>query len=133
MSPIQPEAFLHYAAYVLLAAGMTIVFLLVYTRLTPHDELALIRNGKSAASLSLGGALLGFIMTLASSIMHTQSYVQFIIWSVAALAVQLLVYLVLSLLLKDIPQQLEKDNVAFGGLVGAVSLAMGVINAACIY
>lgn len=126
------EPFLHYAAYLLLASGLMFAFFQIYTWLTPYDEVALIRQGNTAAVLSLSGALIGFTLTLASSIMHTQSYVQFLIWAAAAASVQLLLFLAISALLKDTSSQIEGNNTAFGGLIGAISLAVGTINAACL-
>ena len=36
------------------------MFAAVYLKVTPFDELALIRDGNAAATLSFGGALIGF-------------------------------------------------------------------------
>ena len=50
--------------FIHLVAGLLFVslFALVYTRTTPYDELALIRQGCTAAAISFGGALLGFVL-----------------------------------------------------------------------
>ena len=123
---------LNYLIHLLLAAVLLIVFFVIYTRVTPYNEVLLIRQGNQAAALSLGGALLGFSATIASSLMHTANYQQFFAWAFGAMVVQLLAYVVATRLLRMSKDQIESNNTAFGGLLGAIALAIGAINAACI-
>ena len=123
---------LNYLIHLLLAAVLLIVFFVIYTRVTPYNEVLLIRQGNQAAALSLGGAILGFSATIASSLMHTANYQQFFAWAFGAMLVQLLAYLVTTRLLRMSKDQIESNNTAFGGLLGAIALAIGAINAACI-
>ena len=125
-------AILNYLIHLLLAAGLLIVFFIIYTRVTPYNEVLLIRQGNQAAALSLGGALLGFSATIASSLMHTADYQQFFAWAFGAMVVQLLAYVVTTRLLRMSKDQIESNNSAFGGLLGAIALSIGAINAACI-
>ncbi len=125
-------AILNYLIHLILAAALLIAFFIIYTRVTPYNEVLLIRQGNHAAALSLGGALLGFSATIASSLMHTADYQQFFAWAFGAMVVQLLVYLVTTRLLRMSKDQIESNNSAFGGLLGAISLSIGAINAACI-
>jgi putative membrane protein len=115
------------SAFILLAG-----FAGVYLKVTPFDELALIRAGNSAAVLSLGGALLGFSLTLASSIVHYATLPIVVAWAVGALIVQLVAHAVLTRILPGMDHSIEENNVAMGGLMGAVSLTVGVLNAACL-
>lgn len=123
---------LNYLIHLLLAAALLIVFFVIYTRVTPYNEVLLIRQGNQAAALSLGGALLGFSATIASSLMHTAGYQQFFAWAFGAMVVQLLAYVVTTRLLRMSKDQIESNNSAFGGLLAAISLSIGAINAACI-
>lgn len=125
-------AILNYLIHLILAATLLIAFFIIYTRVTPYNEVLLIRQGNQAAALSLGGALLGFSATIASSLMHTADYQQFFAWAFGAMVVQLLAYLVTTRLLRMSKDQIESNNSAFGGLLGAISLSIGAINAACI-
>jgi putative membrane protein len=125
-------AILNYLIHLLLAAGLLIVFFIIYTRVTPYNEVLLIRQGNQAAALSLGGAMLGFSATIASSLMHTADYQQFFAWAFGAMVVQLLAYVVTTRLLRMSKDQIESNNSAFGGLLAAISLSIGAINAACI-
>ena len=125
-------AIANYVVHLALAAVLVVVFFVVYTRITPFDEVLLIRQGNNAAALSLGGALIGFSLTVASSIVHTSDYREFAAWAAGALVVQVLAYAVTAKLLHMSKDQIEAGNTAFGGLLGAISLSVGAINAACI-
>ena len=107
-------------------------FFVIYTRVTPADEVLLIRQGNQAAALSLGGALIGFSITVGSALMHTANYQEFFAWAFGAMVVQVLAYAVTTRLLKMAKDQIESNNSAFGGLLGAISVSIGVINGACI-
>ncbi|MES2152474.1 MAG: DUF350 domain-containing protein [Pseudomonadota bacterium] len=111
---------------------LVLAFFIVYTKVTPFDEVLLIRQGNHAAALSLGGALIGFSVTIASALMHTADYMQFFGWAAGAMVVQLLVYAVATSLLHMAKDQIEANNGAFGGLLGSISLSIGLINAGCI-
>lgn len=126
------QATLPYLAYLVSALAMLAGFVALYTRVTHFDEWQLIREGNVAASLSLGGALLGFSCTLAFSIALHASWHLFIVWSLAAMAVQLLVYLLMARLLRGMNDAIHTGNTAMGGLMGATSLGVGIINAACL-
>jgi putative membrane protein len=125
-------AILNYLLHLFTAVALVLAFFVVYTRVTPYDEVLLIRQGNHAAALSLGGSLLGFSATIASSLMHTMDYVQFAAWAFGALVVQLLVWVIATRLLRMAKDQIEANNCAFGGLLGAISLSIGIVNAGCI-
>lgn len=125
-------AILNYLIHLLLAAVLLAVFFVAYTRMTPFDEVLLIRQGNQAAALSLGGALIGFSITVGSALMHTLDYQQFFAWAFGAMLVQMLVYAITTRALNMAKDQIEGNNTAFGGLLGALSISIGTINGACI-
>jgi putative membrane protein len=125
-------AILNYLLHLVTAAALVLAYFVVYTRVTPYDEVQLIRGGNAAASLSLGGSLVGFSATIASCLMHTMDYYQFAAWAFGALVVQVLVYAITTRLLRMAKDQIEANNCAFGGLLGAISLSIGIVNAGCI-
>jgi putative membrane protein len=123
---------LNYVVHLVLATLLLVMFFMIYTRLTPYNEVLLIRQGNCAAALSLGGALLGFSMTIASSLLHTADYQQFFMWAFGAMVVQAVAYFCTTRMLRMSQDHIESGNAAFGGLLGAISLSIGAINAACI-
>lgn len=122
-----PSFLLYFAT----AIGLLLLFLLAYIFITPYREIALIREGNAAAAASLSGALLGFVLPLASAIAHSVSLPDMAIWGLIALVIQLLVYLAARLLLPDLARDIPAGKVATGVFLGALSLAIGVLNAAC--
>jgi putative membrane protein len=126
------QPFYFYVAYLLAAIALLLVFFMAYTRLTPYDEIKLIREGHTAPAISLGGALVGFALTLSASIQHNDTLVMFLVWAACAMLVQAFVYALLARAIPRMAEALEADNVAMGMLMGSVSLAVGLINAACL-
>lgn len=125
-------AILNYLMHLLTAAALVLAFFVIYTRITPFNEVLLIRQGNRAAAFSLGGALIGFSITLSSALLHTADYYQFFGWAAGAMVVQVLVYAIATSLLHMAKDQIEADNGAFGALLGSISLSIGLINAGCI-
>jgi putative membrane protein len=106
------------------------VFIALYMAVTPHHEATLIKQGNAAAAISLGGAVLGFTLPLASVIIHSVSLLDMAIWSVVALLVQLAVYRLVDFLLREISRHIEEGNIAAATTLAVASLAIGMINAA---
>ncbi|MGU7772950.1 DUF350 domain-containing protein [Burkholderia sp. MR1-5-21] len=121
-----------YAVHLLSAFVLLLAFAAVYLKVTPFDELALIRDGNVAALLSFAGALIGFCLTLASSIAHNSTFVEVVLWAVGAMVVQLVTYAALTRLMPGMNHAIEDRNAAMGGLMGTASLVVGIINAACL-
>lgn len=107
------------------------LFNAIYVRITPYREIALIRSGNTAAALSLSGAMLGFVLPLASAVVHGVSLVDTVLWGVLALLVQLLAYAAVRLMIPSIAQDIPDGKVAQGLFLGALSLGVGILNAAC--
>lgn len=120
-----------FLSYFAAAIGLLILFVLFYVLITPYREFALIRQGNPAAAASLSGAMLGFVLPLASAIAHSVSLPDMAVWGSVALVVQLSVYLVARLLLPDLARDIPAGKVATGVFLGALSLAVGILNAAC--
>lgn len=114
------------AALVLLAA-----FLFIYTHITPYAEFELIRSGNAAAAASLSGATLGFVIPLAQATAQSGNLLDMLLWSGIALVVQLLVYVIVRLIFPNITKEIPQNHVAQGVFLGMLSLAIGILNAAC--
>ena len=119
----------------LLYFGMAVMFVVayvsIYVHVTPYREFALIREGSAAAAASLSGTLLGFVLPLASAVIHSVNTLDMAVWAVVALVVQIAVYLVVRALLPGIVRHIPEGRVGAGVFLGAVSLAAGILNAAC--
>ena len=120
-------AFLSYFA---IGVALTLLFGFVYVRLTPHAEFALIKENKPAAAIAFGGSLLGFALPLHAAISHAVSLADCVLWGVVALIVQLFAFFAVRALIPDLPGRIARDERAAGIFAAAVSITVGLLNAA---
>ena len=109
---------------------LTLIFIFVYTRVTRHKELALIKEKSTAAALAFSGSLIGFALPLASTMINSATVAQMVLWGTVALIVQVLVYLVIRLPMPRISERIEADEMAAGIWLGSCSIVGGILNAA---
>lgn len=122
----------NYLIHLLSAFAAIGVFTVIYCKVTPFDEIALIRKGCVAAALSFGGATLGFAVTVASSILHSDTYDMFLMWTGFAAIAQIITYAFIARVMPHLNDDLSNNNVAMGALMGSLSLIVGIVNAACL-
>ena len=118
-------------SYFAVAAILLVVFLLIYVNVTPYDEIALIRQGNTAASISLSGALIGFAMPVANVIAHSDTLGDLAAWGAIAGVIQLLTYLVARFALPHLTEDIPAGKIAPAIFLAALSLTVGLTNAAC--
>ena len=94
-----------YLQYMFASVLMLLIFGTVYLKITPVRELKLIKNGNLACALS---------------------------WGAAAAVLQILVYFAATRLIPQASEELAGNNVAVGTLFGSISIAIGLLNAACL-
>ena len=122
--------YLQYLKYFGVALVMLVVFAFAYVKITPARELELIKNGNVACALSLSGAMIGFCITLVSSMLHSVGMLSFVIWGLAAAVIQILVYFAATHLITEANAELQNNNVAVGVLFFGLSVSIGILNAA---
>lgn len=120
-----------FLAYFAVAMVLVLIFVRIYTWVTPQDELALIRANNPAAALAFGGALIGFALPLSSAITHSLSLLDCAMWGAVALIVQVLTFVVLRVAVKQLPERINQGEIATGIFVATAAIAVGLINAAC--
>src|SRR5450759_3274757 len=117
--------------YLCIALALLGLFLVIYIRITPYHEIALIREGNMAASFSLSGSMLGFIVPLAAAVEHSVSLVDMAIWGVVAMLVQLGAFVAVKLMIPSITHDIPAGKGAQGFFLGTLSLGVGLLSAAC--
>jgi putative membrane protein len=115
------------------AAGVfTVAFKLIYQWVTPYHERTLIRDGNPAAAIALGGALIGYVLPLASALSHTVSLMEFAAWATLAGVIQIGVFVVISrLAFKNLATRIEAGEIAAAIYLASISICVGLLNAAC--
>lgn len=128
------QAFANGLLTTLTHVGVTMAMLIagaaIYILLTPHREIKLIREGNAAAALSLGGVLTGLAIPLAASLAASTSVIEILLWGVATLALQLLVFRLTDMMLKGLPERINEGEVSAAALLVGAKLATAIIIAA---
>ncbi|HIF09750.1 MAG TPA: DUF350 domain-containing protein [Sneathiellales bacterium] len=112
------------------AAVLTILFVVIYSRVTKHNEFALIKKNSLAAAVAFSGSLIGFALPLASTMINSITVLEMVLWGAVALVVQVLVYFLIRLPMPRLSERIEADEVAAGLWLGACSMVAGILNAA---
>lgn len=118
-----------YVAYMAVSVGLIVVAVRIYMLVTPYHEIKLIRAGNTAAAYSLGGMVIGFATAVASASAHSVGMVDMVIWSAVALIGQLLAFFAAAALLGGFKAGMEQDKTSYGLALGALSIAVGIVNA----
>jgi putative membrane protein len=119
-----------FLAYFCVSAVAAIVFLLIYSRVTAHDEFALLKKDVPGAAISLGLSLIGFALPVASAVAHAADIVDCIVWSVIALVVQIIAYYVARIGVHDLSPRIAAGELAPAIWLGLASLTAGILSAA---
>lgn len=117
--------------YLAISGVLLAIFVAIYVRITPYREIALIRENNMAASFSLSGALIGMVIPLSNAVEYSVNPVDMAIWGFIALAIQLIVFVIARIALPTIAVDIPAGKQAAGFFLGAISIAAGILNAAC--
>lgn len=120
----------YFIAYFGLSLVLLTFCLAVYVWVTPYPEIRLIREGNGAAAATLAGVLLGFALPLGSAVAHSVSLLDMLLWALVALVAQLVAYLAVRVAVPQVVAHVRDGQVASGVFLGAVALAVGILNAA---
>lgn len=122
---------IEFLKYFVFAIFLLSVFTFLYVKTTPYNEFKLIlEEGNEAASIALIGAMLGFVLPIASVMIHAVSFLDFAQWALVALIIQILVGAVITRGFKKMEELMANGLKAAGILLGGLHLVVGVINAA---
>ena len=114
------------------AIAFFVAFKFLYQMVTPYSERELIRQGNTAAAIALGGALIGYVLPLASALSHTVSLMEFAAWALLAGIIQIGVFVVISrLAFKNLAARIEAGEIAASIYLASISICVGLLNAAC--
>jgi putative membrane protein len=119
-----------FALSFLVSLAMLAVFVTLYSAMTSHREMTMIRNGNKAAALSLGGAIVGFVIPVGKAVAQSASLADLVVWAAIAFVAQVLAYTVTGALVPHLSKAIADDHVASGILLATLAVAIGVLNAA---
>ncbi len=124
------SSLLSFAAFFGSGVIAIVIYTVIYTAITPHEEFALIKDQNQAAALAFAGSLIGFVLALASLIENAVSIVDFYLWVVVAIIVQLIAYGVVRLTLPNLSERIANGELAAALWLAGISIVAGLLNAA---
>ena len=116
--------------YFIVSLALVALFIAIYTAVTPYREIRLIRDGNTAAAISLGGAVIGYSIPLATAVEQSGSLLDMLVWSAVALVAQLAAYFATRLVLPRLALDVNDGKLASAVFLAALSIAVGLLNAA---
>ncbi|MGC9402906.1 DUF350 domain-containing protein [Vibrio genomosp. F10] len=121
-----------FVIYFAISIGFLLLFKVIYTRFTPYDEWALVKENNVAAAVALSGSFVGYSISISGAAANSVNIVDFVLWGIIAFVAQLIAFgLVRFIFLPKITQRIEDNELSGGIVLGAASIAIGMLNAAC--
>jgi putative membrane protein len=114
------------------AIGLYVASLVIYVLLTPHKELALIREGNPSAALAFGAIVLGLAIPLGACLAHAFGLADLLIWGVITLLLQIIAFRVADMILRDLPRRIAENDVAAAITLMSIKLGLGLIVAGAV-
>ncbi len=123
----------NFALYFVISIAFLFIFKIVYAFVTPHDEWKLVKEDKNvAAAVGFGGALIGFAIALSGAASNAVSIIDFALWAVIAIVAQSCAFGLLRFtFMPKIAERINNNEVSAGIMLAAMSIAVGLLNSAC--
>jgi len=102
----------------------------LYALISPLQEVRRIRDGDAAAAVSFGGLIFGLAIPLAASLLASTSTVDVALWGAAAVALTLLVFRIIDMVFRGLPERQKEGDVGAAGLLVVTKIATALILAA---
>ncbi len=115
--------------YLLVVTSIYIVGLFVYVKLTPHKEIALVREGNMAAAISFSALIVGLALPLAACLVYKIGLIDVLVWGSVSLLLQLFLFRLADIVLTGMPQRIKEGEVAAATVLAAFKLAGSLILA----
>ena len=126
------ELFIGFLSFFFTAVLLVVVFLYLYAVVTPYDDYKLIfEDNNIAAALGFGGAIVGVSIPLYSALVNSVSYIDFAIWGVVAIFIQLIFAFIVTRLggKYSFKTKISEGIIPVGILMAFLSITIGLLNA----
>jgi putative membrane protein len=119
----------NFSAYMLESLILLSLFVYIYSKVTPYQEIELVRSGNISASISISGAIIGFSVALGGVISQSVNLIDLTVWGIVALIFQILAYLMIRFFIVNLTVGIPQGNIAHGLFSAGISIAVGILNA----
>ncbi|MDX4047930.1 DUF350 domain-containing protein [Aliarcobacter skirrowii] len=124
--------FLSFLGFFFTALILIVAFLYLYAIVTPYDDYQLIFEEKNvAAALGFGGAIIGVSIPLYSALSNSISYIDFAVWGVVAIVIQLIFAFIVTRVNGkfSFTEKISQGVIPVGILMAGLSISIGLLNA----
>ena len=112
--------------------AILVVGVFIYIKITPYDDIALIKVGNTAAAVSLSGVIIGFAVPLAFAMASSITVYEILIWGPVTLLLQLVAYRITDAVLSDLPKRIVEGEIGPAIFLVSIKIAVAAINAAAV-
>lgn len=124
--------FLSFLGFFFTALILIVAFLYLYAIVTPYDDYQLIFEEKNvAAALGFSGAIIGVSIPLYSALSNSISYIDFAVWGVVAIVIQLIFAFIVTRVNGkfSFTEKISQGVIPVGILMAGLSISIGLLNA----
>lgn len=135
MQPVMQSLLVGLPIFLLHLAVALAIFALalaLYLWLTPHKEMTLVREGNTAAAISVGGAAIGLALPMALNLKAAANVWDIVLWGAVTVIVQLVAFRAVDFILKDLTKRIERNEIAAAIFLAMTKIAVALINAAAV-
>lgn len=114
---------------------VTIIYLagiIIYVKLTPHKELALVQEGNMAAAISFSALVIGLALPLAACLVNKFGLIDVAIWGTVSLFLQLFLFRVTDAIFRGMPERIEANEVPAATVLASFKIAGSIMLAVAI-
>jgi len=123
-----PYLISHFGTALLMLGGAVYI----YEKITPYDELKLVKQGNVAAAISLSAGILGLAIPLAFCLAGSINIGDIVIWGVVILIIQILAFYLANLIIDNLKERIENNEVGAAILLFSGKISVALLNAAAI-
>jgi len=115
--------------YLLTITAIYILGLVIYAKLTPHNELELVQNGNMAAAIHFSSLVISLALPLAACLVNKFSLFDVAIWGTFSLFLQLFLFRLTDGIFKGMPERIMNDQAAPALVLASFKIAGSIILA----
>jgi putative membrane protein len=118
--------------HLIVGVVLVVAFITAYSFVTPHKEIALIREGNTAAAIGLVGATIGFTLPLNLVFRETPDPLLAALFGLVALTAQVIAHLAVRLVLPNISKDIADGVISAGVVQAGAGVVVGMMSAAAL-
>lgn len=120
--------------YLLIVTAIFLIGVIIYTRLTPHNELKLVQEGNMAAAIHFSALIVSLTLPLSACLINRFSLFDVALWGTTSLFLQLFLFRLTDAVFKGMPERIVNNETAPAlvlasfKIAGSIMLALAIVG-----